>query len=745
MHVFPLVSPLFLSLPRRRLLVPLLSLLLLLLACATPPAPELVRGRELAAAGRTEDAVKELEQAVKRQPEDIELRAWWLRQRELLQAQWLAAADTAAQARRPDAARALYEQVLGVDASNHRAQAGLDALRLHADLDARVQRGEAALAEGRSAEAETLLRGVLAQDAAHPQGRRALARLREMQMNADTTPPALKSALATGITLELRDVPLRNAFDVISKTAQLNFVFDRDVRADARVTLTVRNSPVNDVIRLLMLTQQLDRKVLNENSLLIYPATQPKQREYQDLVARVFFLTNADAKQAQTLLRALGKTPEVHVDDKLNMVAIRDTADAVRLAERLIEAIDVAEPEVMLEVEVLELSRSRAMDLGIQFPSEVRVESPLTSRINLRNGDLSATIANPALRIGLQSSDGNTKLLANPRIRAKNHEKARVLIGEKLPVFTTSSVANAATSTSVSYLDVGLKLEVEPTVYLDNEVGIKVNLEVSSNLERIVSSDGSTAFRLGTRTAQTNLRLRDGETQVLAGLINDSDRETFSKVPGLGDLPGIGRAFGNTVRNRDKSEIVLLITPRVLRNIVPPDLTNLVFGAGTEAAAGAPPLSIAATAPRALAMSSNAGPGAGRGATQPAGGGGPAIPELPAAAAPNAFVAQLRAPSEVSLGRDFTVVVEIADAGTAQQAEVILEVDASLLSGAGPRPVVRLVPGGTGNSLVGSLSLRAAAAGTGATTLRVIGGSVRTADGQQSPVSGGGTSLRIGI
>jgi general secretion pathway protein D len=273
MHVFPLVLPM----SRQRMLAALLCLLLL--ACATPPAPELLRGRELAAAGRTEDAVKELDEAVKRRPDDIELRALRLRQRELLQAQWLAAADAAAQGRQPDAARSLYERVLGVDAGNRRAQAGLDGLRLRAELDTRVQQGEAALSEGRMAEAETLLRGVLAEDAAHAEGRRAMARLREKQMNADATPPALKSALATGISLELRDVPLRNAFDVISKTAQLNFVFDRDVRADARVTLTVRNSPVNDVIRLLLLTQQLDRKVLNENSLLIYPATQPKQCE----------------------------------------------------------------------------------------------------------------------------------------------------------------------------------------------------------------------------------------------------------------------------------------------------------------------------------------------------------------------------------------------------------------------------------------------------------------------------------
>jgi general secretion pathway protein D len=295
---------------------------------------------------------------------------------------------------------------------------------------------------------------------------------------------------------------------------------------------------------------------------------------------------------------------------------------------------------------------------------------------------------------------------------------------------------------------VGLKLEVEPTVFLDNEVGIKVNLEVSNNLERIVSPDGSTAFRLGTRTATTQLRLRDGETQVLAGLINDNDRETFSKVPGFGDLPGIGRAFGNTVRNRDKSEIVLLITPRVLRNIVPPDAAGLMFGAGTEASAGLPPLVIAPTAPRALALSSSAGRGgAVNAASVPAAVTTPLAPVAEAAVAvtPNAFVAQLRAPAEVSLGRDFAVIVEITDTGTAQQAEVILEVDPSLLAGGGPRPVVRLAPVAGGTSLVGSISLRAAAAGIGTTAVRVVGGSVRTAEGQQSPVSGGSATVRIGI
>jgi general secretion pathway protein D len=432
--------------------------------------------------------------------------------------------------------------------------------------------------EGRLAEAEAALRAVLLRDAGHAGARRALARARERQLNADLTPPALKGALTVPVTLELRDTPLRNAFDVLARSAGLNFVFDRDVRADARVTITVRQSPLGDVVRLLLATQQLERKVLNDNSLLIYPATPAKLREYQDLTARVFYLANADAKQAQGLLRTLGKIREVHVDEKLNLVAIRDSADAVRLAERLIAAIDIAEPEVMLEVEILEIGRTRARDLGIRFPEEIHVQARLplpgsvpAGVIDLLDNRLVATVANPALRIGLQSQDTDVNLLANPRIRAKNREKAKILIGEKLPVFTTTTVQNAGVASSVSYLDVGLKLEVEPNVFLDDEVGIKVGLEVNSNLERITGPDGSTAFRLGTRTAQTTLRLKDGETQVLAGLIKDEERDTFSKLPGLGELPYIGRAFGNTARRGDKSEIVLLITPRILRNITPPE------------------------------------------------------------------------------------------------------------------------------------------------------------------------------
>ena len=162
-------------------------------------------------------------------------------------------------------------------------------------------------------------------------------------------------------------------------------------------------------------------------------------------------------------------------------------------------------------------------------------------------------------------------------------------------VITTTSTANLGVSESVSYLDIGLKLDVEPNVFLDSEVAIKVGLEVSSVVREITSKTGTLTYQVGTRNAITTLRLKDGETQVLAGLINDEDRRGANRVPGLGDIPILGRLFSNQRDDRTKTEIVLLMTPHVVRNLPPPDVMGLEYPYGTEAASGLAPLRISPT------------------------------------------------------------------------------------------------------------------------------------------------------
>jgi general secretion pathway protein D len=198
----------------------------------------------------------------------------------------------------------------------------------------------------------------------------------------------------------------------------------------------------------------------------------------------------------------------------------------------------------------------------------------------------------PLFLFSLRQQDGRTNLLANPRIRVKNKEKAKIHIGDRVPVITTTSaVAGGFVSQSVSYLDVGLKLEVEPLIYLEDDVGIKVGLEVSSITSTLQNpSGGSLTYQIGTRNTSTVLRLRDGETQILAGLISDEDRRSAERVPGLGELPLLGRLFSSTSDTVNKTEIVLLITPRLVRTLARPDARTVEFAAGTEASASGGPL-----------------------------------------------------------------------------------------------------------------------------------------------------------
>jgi general secretion pathway protein D len=172
----------------------------------------------------------------------------------------------------------------------------------------------------------------------------------------------------------------------------------------------------------------------------------------------------------------------------------------------------------------------------------------------------------------------------------KNKEKAKVHIGDKVPVITTTTTATGFAAASVNYLEVGLKLEVEPNVFLENEVGMKVALEVSNIVREIQNAAGTLTYQVGTRNASTSLRLKDGETQILAGLINDEDRRVSNQIPGLGNLPVIGRLFGSRNERLTKTEVVLLITPRVIRSLARPEFRFEEFHSGTEAAMGSPPL-----------------------------------------------------------------------------------------------------------------------------------------------------------
>ncbi|MDH3289260.1 MAG: general secretion pathway protein GspD [Betaproteobacteria bacterium] len=575
-----------------RFLLTALAACMLLVACAADPVEE---ARKQFAEGGGEEALAALDRAVKADPSNHALRGEYFRERDLLVVRWLGQAEALRRSGQYAFAEEFYQRALKYDAANPRARAGIaqiEADKRHRTIVAAVGK---LVEAGKYSEAQDALRPVLVENPQHREAQRLQRRIDEKLIKPAIAAVRLKTTTTEPISLELRDVTLRGAFDVISRVSGVNFVFDKDVRADQKTTILVRGAKVEEAIRLVLVTNQLEQKILSENTVLVFPNTLQKLREYQELVVKSFYLANADVRQTANMIRALVRTRNIFIDEKLNLLVIKDTPQAVRLAERLVAAQDLAEPEVVLEVEVLEVKKTRLLELGVRWPEQVFIQDPATvgagATLSRVSAPLSAFILSPALIVELHQQDGTAVLLANPRVRVKNKEKANIHIGDRVPVITTTAAATGGfVSENVSYLDVGLKLEVEPQIFLDDDIGIKVALEVSNIVQEIRSDNGSVVYQIGTRTANTTLRLHDGETQVLAGLIGDEDRRSADRIPGLGDLPIVGRLFSASSDTTTKTEIVLLITPRLVRTLARPDVRSAEFAAGTEAATGAPPV-----------------------------------------------------------------------------------------------------------------------------------------------------------
>ena len=570
-----------------------LLLILLLAGCAAQRAYQ--DGQQLLDSGKAEEGLAQLDKAYKLDPDNYEYRNQYFKRRDIVVYQWLSQAETAKKNGAWEDAKNIYQRILKIDPDNPRARTGLSTLnteKMHAQLldEAKVQ-----LEKNDLAGAAKKVRLVLAESPSQPQAQELRKLIEARTASANQSGLNLKSKLTRPITIEFKDAPIQAVFESISKAAGINFIFDKEVRPDLRANLFVRDARIEDVIRFVLVTNQLEQRVLNANTLFIYPNTPQKQKDFQELQVRNFYLTNANAKDVAAMLKGMTKTKDMYIDEKLNLIVMRDAPAVIQVAERLVAAQDIAEPEVMLEVEVLEVGTNLLDNIGIQYPSQLSYSAvgaagtpgtvTLPELLNRNAGLVQVSLSNPALTLNLLHQDGDTNLLANPRIRVKNQEKAKVMIGEKLPVVTNTIAATGGFNTqSVSYLDVGLKLDVEPRVYLDNEVGIKIGLEVSSVTKVIQNTDGSLIYQIGTRNASTVLRLKDGETQMLAGLIDNEDRKAANSIPGLGQLPIIGRLFSNRTDTASKTEVVLLITPHVIRNIVRPEFPIEAFSSGTESA-----------------------------------------------------------------------------------------------------------------------------------------------------------------
>jgi len=573
------------------------ALLLLVVATMAGCAAQKLHwdGMDLLDEGHAEEGLAKLEQASKAEPGNASYRRDLLRNREKLANRLLAAANSERASGRLEAAQAIYERILKIDPGNGRATLGLEELVADRRHDAQIEEARSLLQNNDPEAARAVLKPLFVENPKHGQAIVLQRQIDEQATKEMLVEPALKAKFKKPVTLQFRDANLKMVFEALSRTSGINVLLDKDVRPDIKTSIFVKEVSVEDAIDLILLQSQLEKKIVSDNTVFIYPNTPAKLKDYQDLKIRSFHLTNADPKQMVTMIKTLLKTKDIFVHEQTNSLVMRDTPEAIRLAEKMVADQDIAEPEVMLEVEVLEISRSRMSEIGIKFPSQLTLTAMGASADTaptlkaLQNINSSNILTSPAtaVTLNLMLQDSDTNLLASPRIRARNREKAKIMIGDRVPVITNAvtpvSSGSPVVTGSVQYLDVGLKLEVEPEIHLDNEVAIKISLEVSSIIREVENKvSGTLSYQVGTRNASTVLRLRDGETQILAGLISDEDRNTANKIPGLGQLPLIGRLFSSHKDNGSKTEIVLSITPRIVGNSRLPDARVVEYWSGTE-------------------------------------------------------------------------------------------------------------------------------------------------------------------
>ena len=415
------------------------------------------------------------------------------------------------------------------------------------------------------------------------------------------------------ITLKFKDAKMKDVFNILTQLSGINFIFDEGVK-DTPVSIYLENASFQQAFDLLSSMNKLGSNILNETTMIIFPKTPEKNKQYDDMVLRTFHLNYMDAKKAINLIRTMIQVRKAYVNEDSNSIVVRDSAEIVDVVEKILDANDLAEAEVVLDVEVIEMSDKNAQNVGLLLsnynvqlgafsPNNQLMATSLTSAATTTTTPApttSATIENllrvftmkgyggfvtvPSATYNLGKTLAKGEVLSNPKIRVKNKEKAKFNVGTRQPI-TTTTLNGTLSQVNVQYVDVGVKVNAEPTIQLNNEISIKLNLEVSSILTKEKVGDASsltTVVTIGTRNVETVLSLKDGETSIIGGLIQNTNSNDKNKIFLLSDIPLIGPLFTNHNSSKDKTELLLAITPRLVRGISVPLPGLASFSSGRE-------------------------------------------------------------------------------------------------------------------------------------------------------------------
>jgi general secretion pathway protein D len=434
----------------------------------------------------------------------------------------------------------------------------------------------------------------------------------------DLPPPGLDlpQGLKMPASLTFRDASSRDIFTTIARFANISLIFDPVFR-DAPVSVDLRNATLEDALGTVAGATRTFFRVTAPKTIVVIPDTPAKRREYEEEVVRTFYLSNADLKETMDLLRMVLDARRISPTTATNALTIKDTPERIAAAARVLSAIDKARPEVIIDVELLEVNRTKLKEYGLQLASPSSSGQPtgpngsvsvagdgngVVSLQTLRNLTQSDILfaGLPALYYRLLKSDTNTRTLANPQLRTTDGSPAQARFGDQVPVPVTTFAPIATGGiaqqpiTQFNYQNIGVNIDITPRTHHDDEVSLNLKIAVTN-----ISGTGFGGLpTFGNREINTIIRLRDGETNMLAGLIRDDERQALSGIPGLSDIPLIGKMFAHTEKSTEQTDIILTLTPHIIRVL---DLTEAdlrPFRVGRDALGPLTELPIPLEAPR---------------------------------------------------------------------------------------------------------------------------------------------------
>jgi general secretion pathway protein D len=440
-------------------------------------------------------------------------------------------------------------------------------------------------------------------------GYETIEQMKQKSRGARPQPPVLNPRSDKPISLEFpQPVSLFSIYRALGQAFGINILFDPNLR-DTEIAIDLKDVTSQAALETLMRSAGHFYKVMDEHSIIIAQDTPQNRRTYEDLVIQTFFLSNSEVKDMLTILRSLIDARKIATNEQLNAIILRDTVDKVKVAERIIESNDKAKAEVVVDVELLQINSNRLRELGSSLSSYSVSQSldfgqssggtttgGTTTPKGIRLSDLQFInqsnwlLTIPSFVYNFIKTSTDAQLLARPQLRITEGEKASLVIGDRIPIpLTTFNTQNVGGSggivpiTSFQYQDVGIRIDMEPRVHHNQEVTLKIKVEVSNLNGNVAASGGGSQPIIGTRTIDSTIRLQDGETNFLAGLIRSDESNTDTGIPGLSDIPILGRLFSNKRTDNTRTDVILTLTPHIIRNaeITADDL--LPIWVGTEA------------------------------------------------------------------------------------------------------------------------------------------------------------------